>query len=118
MSIIPLLLVLGALWVWLGFNLLNIRDRFFPMMSDWLPMVLWFLVFAIDHSHRAFGVGCSQFLKYHWPVFLWGSAPLAGGQFPRDISAKKNDILTKIVCNLLTADALEGNPLAVAEQRR
>ena len=47
MSIIQLLLVLGAFWIWLGFNLSRIRDRFFPGMGDWLPLVLWFLLLII-----------------------------------------------------------------------
>ena len=47
MSIIQLLLVLGAFWIWLGFNLGRIRDRFFPGMGDWLPLVLWFLLLII-----------------------------------------------------------------------
>jgi uncharacterized membrane protein YhaH (DUF805 family) len=47
MSIIQLLLVLGALWIWLGFNLSRIRDRLFPGMGDWVPLVLWFLLLII-----------------------------------------------------------------------
>lgn len=47
MSIVQLLLVLGALWVWLGFNLSRIRDRLFPGVGDWVPLVLWFLLLII-----------------------------------------------------------------------
>lgn len=41
------LLALGAFWIWLGFNLSRLRDRYFPMMSDWVPLVFWFLLLMI-----------------------------------------------------------------------
>lgn len=47
MSGLQLFLVLGALWVWLGFNLSNLRDRYFPGLHDWVPLVLWFLLAII-----------------------------------------------------------------------
>jgi hypothetical protein len=53
MSIGPLLLVLGALWVWLGFSLGRIRDRYFPGMGDWWPLVIWFSLLIIPIAYAA-----------------------------------------------------------------
>lgn len=47
MSSLQLLLALGALWVWLGFNLSNLRDRYSPGTSDWVILVFWFMLAII-----------------------------------------------------------------------
>lgn len=57
MNIPLLLLVLGALWVWLGFNMHSIRDRHFPMMSDWVPLFVWFLLLIVPVALAALNAG-------------------------------------------------------------
>lgn len=44
MNTLQLFLILGALWVWLGFAMSNIRDRRFPGVQDWVLLVSWFLL--------------------------------------------------------------------------
>lgn len=53
MNIPMLLLALCALWVLLGFNLSKIRDRHFPMMPDWVPLVVWFLLLIVPFALAA-----------------------------------------------------------------
>ncbi|MEO9826969.1 MAG: hypothetical protein ABJF50_21425 [Paracoccaceae bacterium] len=57
MSTLQLFLILGALWVWLGFNLSNIRDRHFPGVHDWVLLVFWFLMAILPIAFIAWKAG-------------------------------------------------------------
>lgn len=52
-----LLLAIGALWVWLGFSLGKIRDKHFPMMADWVPLLVWFLMMIVPVALMAWNAG-------------------------------------------------------------